>query len=43
MQARVLLLKNLRQHIIERDYDYKRFTVEAQQAKGANVSSPAKP
>jgi hypothetical protein len=43
MQARVLLLKNLRQHIIERDYDYKRFTVEAQQANSAKVSSSAKP
>jgi hypothetical protein len=43
MQARVLLVKSMLQHIVERDYDYKRFTVEAQQAKSANVSSPAKP
>ncbi len=43
MQARVLLLKNFRQHMIERDYDYKRFTVETQQAKSAKVSSPTKP
>jgi hypothetical protein len=43
MQARVLLLKNFRQHIIERDYDYKRFTVETQQAKSAKVSSSTKP
>ena len=43
MQARVLLVKNFRQHIIERDFDYKRFTVDTQQAKSAKVSSgPAK-
>ncbi len=28
VQARVLLLKNMRQHFTERDYDYKRFRVE---------------
>lgn len=38
MQARVLLLKNLRQHFVERDYDYKRFKVETQQAKDAKVT-----
>ncbi len=38
MQARVLLLKNFRQHFIERDYDYKRFTVETQQPKSAKVA-----
>jgi hypothetical protein len=37
VQARVLLLKNLRQHITERDYDYKRFHVETQQGKDAKV------
>ncbi len=37
VQARLLLLKGIRQHFIERDYDYKRFTVETQQARGANV------
>ncbi len=37
MQARVLLLKNYRQHFTERDYDFKRFHVEAQQSKGAKV------
>jgi hypothetical protein len=42
VQARVLLLKNVRQHFIERDYDYKRFRVETQQAKDAKVMSPAK-
>ncbi len=30
VQARVLLFKNLRQHFVEKDYDYKRFTVETQ-------------
>jgi len=37
MKARVLLLKNLRQHFTERDYDYKRFRVETQQLKDAKV------
>jgi hypothetical protein len=37
MQARVLLLKNLRQRFRERCYDYKRFRVEAQQEKEAKV------
>ncbi len=31
VQARLLLLKSLRQHFRERDYDYQRFKVEAQQ------------
>ena len=31
VQARLLMFKNLRQHFRERDYDYKRFKVEAQQ------------
>ena len=38
MQARVLLLKNLRQHFRERDYDYKRFKVDAQQEKDARMA-----
>jgi hypothetical protein len=38
VQARVLLLKNFRQHFIERDYDYKRFKVDTQQAKDAKVT-----
>ncbi len=42
VQARILLVKNLRQHFVERDYDYKRFSVETQQAKDAKVS-PQKP
>lgn len=37
MQARVLLLKNMRQHFVERDYDYKRFKVETQQMKDTSV------
>ena len=37
VQARVLLLKNLRQHFIERDYDYKRFRVDTQQPRDAKV------
>lgn len=37
MQARLLMVKNLRQHIVERDYDYKRFRVETQQAKDTKV------
>jgi len=38
VQARVLLLKNVRQHFLERDSDYKRFRVETQSkdAKAAN-------
>jgi hypothetical protein len=39
MQARVLLLKSLRQRFRERDYDYKRFTVDAQQQKDARTPS----
>jgi hypothetical protein len=41
-QARVLLVKNMRQHFSERDYDYKRFRVETQQAKDAKVVSAEK-
>ncbi len=43
VQARVLLLKNYRQHFIERDYDYKRFKVETQQAKDAKVTTGKQP
>lgn len=35
LQVRVLMVKSLRQHFTERDYDYKRFSVDAQQAKDA--------
>jgi hypothetical protein len=43
IQARVLLLKNLRLHSIERDYDFKRFNVETQQAMGAEVAPAKRP
>jgi hypothetical protein len=36
-QAKVLLLKNVRQHVTERDSDYKRFHVDAQGSKDAKV------
>ncbi len=37
VQARILLLKNLRQHFTERDYDYKRFKVETEQSRNATI------
>jgi hypothetical protein len=37
MTARVLMVKGLRQHFTERDYDYKRFRVEIEQRKDAKV------
>lgn len=37
MQVRVLMVKNLRQRFAERDYDYKRFRVEAQQTKDTRI------
>jgi len=36
-QARFLLVKGIRQHGVERDYDYKRFHVETQQARDAKA------
>jgi hypothetical protein len=42
VQARVLLVKNMRVHALEKDYDYKRFNVETQQQKGARVVQQAK-
>jgi hypothetical protein len=42
VQVRLLLLKNMRQHFVERDFDYKRFSVETQQNKDAKVVN-AKP
>ena len=42
MQARLLLFKNLRQHYTERDYDFKRFSVETQQSKEAKPVTTAK-
>jgi hypothetical protein len=37
VQARLLLVKGIRQHFTERDFDYKRFRVETQQSKDAKV------
>jgi len=42
MQARVLLLKSLRQRFRERDYDYKRFRVDAREEKEAKVGAGKK-
>lgn len=42
MQLRLLMLKNLRQHFHERDYDYERFKVEAQQQPKAATVAPDK-
>jgi hypothetical protein len=35
MQARLLVFKNLRQHFVEREYDFKRFSVDTEQQKDA--------
>lgn len=43
VQARVLLLKNYREHFTERDFGYQRFRVDAEQAKGARVVDASKP
>ena len=43
IQARLLLFKNLRQHFTERDFDFKRFRVEAQQQKDAKTTQEKKP
>jgi hypothetical protein len=43
LQARVMLVKGFRQHFTERDYDYKRFHVEAEQGKGAKAMVENKP
>jgi hypothetical protein len=42
VQARIVLVKNMRQHFSERNYDYKRFQVDAQQNKDTKVVT-AKP
>ena len=39
MRARVLLVKNLQRHLVERNYDYKRFTVDAEQAKDVRTKA----
>jgi hypothetical protein len=43
MQVRVLMVKNLRERFSEHDYDYKRFSVETQQAKDAKLVPEKKP
>jgi hypothetical protein len=43
MQARLLLLKGIRQHFTERDTDFKRFNVEAQQGKDTKAVVEKKP
>ena len=43
IEARVMLLKGVRQHVVEHDSDYERFTVDAQAAKtGTVVGEPKK-
>lgn len=42
LQARLLLVKGIRQHFTESDYDYKRFRVETQQLKDAKVIAEKK-
>jgi hypothetical protein len=37
LQVRILMFKNLRQHVTERDYDFKQFRVESQQSKDAKA------
>jgi hypothetical protein len=37
VQARIVLVKSMRQHFVERSYDYRRFSVETQQNKDAKV------
>jgi hypothetical protein len=41
-EVRVLLVKNMRQHFAERDYDYKVFRVDAEQTKDAKVAAGEK-
>jgi hypothetical protein len=43
IQARVLLVKGIRQHGTEHDYDYKRFHIETEQQKDAKVVPEKKP
>ena len=43
IQARILLLKGIRQHGTERDYDYKRFRVDAEPQKDAKPVQETKP
>jgi len=41
--GRLLMVKSMRQHITEKDYDFKVFRVETQQNKDAKVTEPKKP
>ena len=43
VQMRLLLVKGIRKHFSERDYDFKRFHVEAQQGKDAKAVDEKKP
>ena len=43
VQARLMLVKGMRQHFTERDYDFKRFHVETQQGKDAKAVVEKKP
>jgi hypothetical protein len=43
VDARVLLVKGVRQHFTERDFDFKRYHVEAQTGKDAKAVEGAKP
>ena len=43
VQLRVLLVKGIRQHFTERDYDFKRFHVETEQSKEAKAATEKKP
>jgi len=43
MQARLLMFKNIRQHVTERDYGFKQFRVETEQSKSARALVPGKP
>ena len=42
MQARVLLFKNLREHVVQRDFGYKSFRVDTEQAVNAEPVSARK-
>lgn len=43
MQARVLLFKNMHQHIVEKDYGFKQFSVQTEQSKQASAVPAKKP
>ncbi len=43
MQARLLMLKNLREHVTERDFGFEQFQVTTQQSNEAQAASPVQP